>query len=101
MMLQTNQASWAAGDIAETIKGLEQQWASAAKANDPTQLALLLSEVFVEMDSNGTISRKPRPWRKPGWGNGRRLKSVTLGGSAGQHSNRHRFLARTGHAAGW
>ena len=58
MMLQTNQASWAAGDIAETITHLEQQWASAAKANDPAPIQLLLSEIFIEMDSDGTISRR-------------------------------------------
>jgi ketosteroid isomerase-like protein len=57
-MLQTNQASWAAGDIADTIAHLEQQWSSAAKANDPTPIAALLSEIFIEMDSSGTISRK-------------------------------------------
>jgi len=50
--------SWAADDIAETITHLEQQWASAAKANDSAQIAPLLSEIFVEMDGTGTIFRR-------------------------------------------
>jgi len=50
--------SWAAGDIAETISNLERQWAAAAKANDVAKIGLLLSEVFVEMDSDGTILRR-------------------------------------------
>jgi len=58
-MPQNNQADgWASGDIAETITRLEQQWASAAKANDATQIAPLLSELFVEMDSNGILRGK-------------------------------------------
>ncbi len=58
-MLQIDQTStWAAPDIAETITRLEQQWASAAKANDSAQIAPLLSEIFVEMDSTGIIYRK-------------------------------------------
>lgn len=59
-MPQMNQKSWAAGDIAETITRLEQQWASAAKANDPSHIEPILSEIFIEMDSGGTISRKPQ-----------------------------------------
>jgi len=55
-MKQTS--SWAGGDIAATITKLEQQWASAAKVNDATKIAPLLAEVFVEMDSDGTIRRK-------------------------------------------
>jgi len=55
-MPQIDQTStWAAPDIAKTITRLEQQWASAAKANDSTKIALLLFEIFVEMDSTGTI----------------------------------------------
>ena len=58
-MLQTDQSrSWAAGDIADTIAHLEQEWASAAKANDSAKIAPLLSEVFIEMDSTGNISRR-------------------------------------------
>jgi len=47
--------SWASGDIAETITHLEQQWAEAAKSNDAAKVAALLGEVFVEMDSDGSI----------------------------------------------
>ena len=50
--------SWAGGDISEEIIRLEQQWASAAKAGDPGKIAPLLAEVFVAMDSDGTIRRK-------------------------------------------
>ena len=50
--------SWAGGDITEEIIRLEQQWASAAKANEPDKVASLLAEVFVAMDSDGTIHRK-------------------------------------------
>ena len=50
--------SWAGGGIAETITNLEQQWASAAKANDPAKVAALLGEAFVELDSDGTVRRK-------------------------------------------
>ena len=57
-MQQTNQASWAAGDIAETITRLEQQWAAATKSNNPDSIAPLLSEVFVEVDSSGVVSRR-------------------------------------------
>src|SRR5271170_1976106 len=58
-MQQTNQtSSWGAGDIAETITRLEQHWASAVKANDSGALAPLLSEIFIEMDSTGTIYRR-------------------------------------------
>jgi ketosteroid isomerase-like protein len=58
-MQQPNQESWAVGDIGETITHLEQQWASAAKANNPAPIALLLSEVFVEVDSTGQVLRRP------------------------------------------
>ncbi|HTV66658.1 MAG TPA: nuclear transport factor 2 family protein [Bryocella sp.] len=59
-MPQVNRTnSWAAGEIAETITYLEQQWASAAKANDSARIAPLLADVLVEMDSDGTILRKP------------------------------------------
>jgi ketosteroid isomerase-like protein len=51
-------SSWAGGDIAGTITKLEQQWASAAKANDSSKIAPLLAEVFVEMDGDGAIHRK-------------------------------------------
>lgn len=50
--------SWAGGDITEAIIRLEQQWASAAKAGDPAKVATLLADVFIEMDSDGTIRRK-------------------------------------------
>jgi ketosteroid isomerase-like protein len=50
--------SWAGGDITEEIIRREQQWASAAKANDPAKVATLLAEVFIEMDSDGTVRRK-------------------------------------------
>jgi ketosteroid isomerase-like protein len=48
----------AGGDITETVTQMEEQWISAAKANDATKVALLLSEVFVEMDSNGSLHNK-------------------------------------------
>ena len=58
-MVQIKQTSGpGADDIAATIERLEQQWAAAAKANDSAQLEPLLSEIFIELDSNGTISRR-------------------------------------------
>lgn len=58
-MLEINQTSTSgAPDIAETITRLEQQWASAAKANDSAKIAPILSEIFIELDSTGSISRK-------------------------------------------
>lgn len=42
-------------DIAETITLMEEQWAAAAKANDSAKVAPMLSEVFVEMDSDGSL----------------------------------------------
>lgn len=48
----------AGGDIAETITLMEQQWAAAAKASDSAKVAPMLSEVFVEMDSDGSLYSK-------------------------------------------
>jgi len=50
--------SWAEGDIAQTITQLEEQWASAAKTNNPAKVAPLLSEVFVGMDADGSMHNK-------------------------------------------
>jgi ketosteroid isomerase-like protein len=48
-------SSPAAGDISEVVMNLEQMWASAAKANDVAKVAPLLAELFVDMDSDGSI----------------------------------------------
>ena len=44
--------------ITETVTRLEQQWTAAAKASDSTKVAPLLAEVFVELDSDGSIYNK-------------------------------------------
>jgi ketosteroid isomerase-like protein len=44
--------------IEENITELEQQWAAAAKANDSQKIAALLSEVFIELDSDGKLYDK-------------------------------------------
>ena len=55
-MAQYNQThSQMSGTITEAITQYEQQWAAAAKANDATTVASLLSEIFVEVDSDGTL----------------------------------------------
>jgi ketosteroid isomerase-like protein len=48
----------AEGTIVETVIQFEQQWASAAKTNDPAKVAPLLSEVFVDMDADGSMHNK-------------------------------------------
>ncbi|HUK73849.1 MAG TPA: nuclear transport factor 2 family protein [Candidatus Bathyarchaeia archaeon] len=58
-MAQTHQVTGpASADIAETITRMEEQWAAAAKENDPAKVAPMLSEVFIEMDSDGTLYDK-------------------------------------------
>lgn len=58
-MAQIGQSrSPAGGDIAETITRMEEQWATAAKENDPAKVAPMLSEVFVELDSDGRLYNK-------------------------------------------
>jgi ketosteroid isomerase-like protein len=54
----TQTSSVAGGDITQTITYLEKQWATAAKAGESAKIAPLLADVFVEMDSDGTIRRK-------------------------------------------
>ena len=49
---------YASGDIAETITQMEEQWASAAKANDAGKVAELLSDTFISMGADGSIRRK-------------------------------------------
>jgi len=58
MQRTTQTSSWAGEDIASAVTRLEKQWAAAAKANDSAKIAPLLAEVFVDMDSDGTIHRK-------------------------------------------
>lgn len=58
-MAQTSHTKSPAGvDIADTISHYEQEWASAARSNDPAPVALLLSDVFVEMDADGSMRNK-------------------------------------------
>jgi ketosteroid isomerase-like protein len=55
-MPQTGQtSSYAAGTIAETITNLEHEWAAAVKAGDSAKVMPLLSENFIEMDSEGAL----------------------------------------------
>jgi ketosteroid isomerase-like protein len=51
-------SSPAGGKITEIITQLEQQWALAAKNNDATRVAPLLSDVFVDMDADGSMHTK-------------------------------------------
>jgi len=53
--MQTNPGE---GAIMDTVTHYEQEWAAAAKANDPAKVAPLLSDVFVGMDADGSIHRK-------------------------------------------
>jgi ketosteroid isomerase-like protein len=56
IMAQARQGTGYSSDsIAEAVKRLEQLWASATKANDPATVDTILSEVFVELDSDGTL----------------------------------------------
>lgn len=48
----------AGATIPEIITHLEQQWASAAKASDSAKVQPLLSEIFVELDSDGSMHNK-------------------------------------------
>jgi ketosteroid isomerase-like protein len=57
-MPQSTQPHNFGGNIAETISYLEQEWATAAKAGDSTKVAQLLSDVFIEMDSDGSLRKK-------------------------------------------
>jgi ketosteroid isomerase-like protein len=58
-MAQMRQTSSpAGGTITETVSHYEQDWAAAAKANDPAKVAPMLSEVFVQMDADGSMHNK-------------------------------------------
>ncbi len=57
-MAQIKTRSFSSGDIAQTITQLEEQWAAAEKANDPAKIALLLADLFVGMDADGSVQSK-------------------------------------------
>lgn len=57
-MAQMKTKSFSSGDIAATITQMEEQWAAAAKANDPAKVAELLAEVFVGLDADGSTQNK-------------------------------------------
>ncbi len=50
--------SYVGGDFAKQVTDLEEQWAQAAKTNDSAKVAALLSDVFVEMDADGSLRDK-------------------------------------------
>jgi len=57
-MAQARTAATGEGAIIDMITEFEQEWAAAAKANDPDKVAQLLSDVFIGMDADGSIHRK-------------------------------------------
>ncbi len=57
-MAQMKTKSFSSGDIASTITQMEEQWAAAAKANDPARIAVLLADIFVGMDADGSMQSK-------------------------------------------
>ncbi len=46
------------GGVEKAIASMEQEWASAAKAGNPDQVAPLLAENFINMDSDGSMRNK-------------------------------------------
>jgi len=46
------------GDVAQAITQLEQQWAAAGKASDPSKVAPLLADNFINLNSDGTFFNK-------------------------------------------
>jgi ketosteroid isomerase-like protein len=55
---QSTQGSSVGSDIVQKIKHYEQEWSAAAKNSDSDAAAPLLSEVFVEMDADGSLHDK-------------------------------------------
>jgi ketosteroid isomerase-like protein len=58
-MPQTSQTASDTGPtVAEAITKLEHEWASAVKASDSAKAMSLLSEIFIDMDSQGSLHNK-------------------------------------------
>jgi len=58
LAVQAQMSSQMGAGVEKTIADMEQQWAAAAKANNPDAIAPLLANNFVNMDSDGTTIDK-------------------------------------------